>query len=292
MIEHLLSLADLQPERVRWLLGVAAEVGDRAEAFATALRGRTVAMTLDVDGSRSRISFLRAIGLLGGSGAFVPARDLGVRAAERPEAAAALLSRYADLLVASFSAHETLLRFAAGATVPVINGATDREHPCQALADLLVLGRLFPGAPALRVAWVGPPAGRLYAFALAAPTLAVDLVVCTPAAAPADPELLAAARARAEGAGTRIELVEEPSRAVRDADAVYASPRARGGPWVDAALLAAAREDAVLLHALPLGADPGVAAQGLEPTVSAALLQAQMRVPAQQALLLWLLEAV
>jgi ornithine carbamoyltransferase len=192
---------------------------------------------------------------------------------------------------------------AANASVPVVNMLTDRHHPCQALADMLTLRERFGTLGGLKLAYLGDGNNVANSLMLVGAELGVEVVTATPAELAPDPALLALAEERGARGGGSASVTADPAEAVRGAHAVYTDVWVSMGDEDDAsrrrellapyrlddALLAGAREDAIALHCLPAHPGEEIAADVLYGSRSAVWDQAENRLHAQKALLVWLL---
>jgi len=290
-----LATDDLAPEQVEAVLRHAAELkaGDPA-AEERPLEGATLGLLFAEPSTRTRVSFQTATTALGGESVFLRSADLQSSNGEPPRDTARALSRYLDAVVVRLTDHDTVVEFAEHASVPVINGLTDRAHPCQALADLLTLRERF-GDRAVELAWVGDANNVCRSLVLATAPTDVSLTVATPAGYGPDEATLE----RAAALGTAPTVTHDPAAAVAGADAVYtdvwtsmgqASSDARlaafEGFQVDAALLP---EEAVFMHCLPAHRGTEVTDAVIESERSIVWDQAENRQHAQAALLAHLL---
>ena len=262
------------------------------------LDGHLLAAIFEKSSTRTRLSFDVAMRQLGGATLTMAAGDLQLGRGETIADTARVVSRMADAVMIRARAHADLEAFAAAASVPVINGLTDRSHPCQALADVLTveerLGRPVAGT---RWAWLGD--GNNVAFSLieAAGLLGFALRLATPAAYAPDRQVLAAARAR----GGDVALVHEPEAVLDGADVVVtdtwvsmgdsdvAARHAALAPFqVDASRMARAAPHALFLHCLPAHRGEEVTDAVIDGPQSAVWDEAENRIHAQKAILLWL----
>jgi ornithine carbamoyltransferase len=285
----LLSIADLPPHALAGLI----EDGARFAAargrrdLRSTLAGRSVALLFERPSLRTRVSFELAVRELGGEAIVLSGTEIGLGGRESAADVARTLDRYVDAIVARIVRHQVLEQMAAASTRPVVNALTDREHPCQALADLLTLRQRFGRLGGLRLAWVGDPNNVFRSLALAALPLGVEVRIAHPAGDRADRSLPAGIRS-----------TSDPRVAVDGADAIYtdvwvsigdrdAGARRRTlAPYaVDAALMRAAAPHAVALHCLPAHRGEEIAAEVLDGPRSLAWDQAANRLPIQQAVL-------
>jgi ornithine carbamoyltransferase len=262
------------------------------------LAGRTLAMIFEKNSTRTRVSFDMAIRQLGGSSLVLNAGETQLGRGETVEDTARVLSRYVDAVMIRANRHGDLEAFAAAAGVPVINGLTDRSHPCQILADLMTLeeaGLVLKGA---RIAWVGDGNNVAASFIHAAPKFGYSLAVASPEGY--ECETLDVDRARAEQG--RIELFRDATQAVAGADVVVADTFVSMGdtdaearlrdlsPYkVSADLMARANPGALFLHCLPAHRGEEVDADVIDGPASRVFDEAENRLHAQKAVLEWCL---
>ncbi len=302
---HLLRISDLAPGELLGVLRLAAFLKSRpAGEQRYLLRGRTVALLFEKPSLRTRVSFEVAATKLGAQTLFAQGGEFAVGSRETPEDAARVLSRYVDAIVIRTHADAPLGRFAAAATVPVINGLSAEAHPCQALADMLTLGERFGEVAGLRVAYVGDARNNVAAsFAEAAVILGATVQFgCPPTHRPPEAFLANLARlGRESGASARA--FTNPVRAVRGADAIYTDVWTSMGeeqyrerndallrPYaVTSELMSYAAPHAAFLHCLPAHRGEEVSAEVIDGARSAVLDQAENRMHAQKALLVALL---
>jgi ornithine carbamoyltransferase len=257
---------------------------------------RTLAMIFQKNSTRTRFSFDAAIRQLGGDSVIATASDMQLGRGETIEDTAQVLSRMVDAVMIRANRHEDVEAFAAACGVPVINGLTDKSHPCQIVADLLtyeehrgpVAGRVF--------AWIGDGNNVCSSFIHAAAPFGFSLHIASPAAYPPD----AADLARARAAGAQILVTQDPREAAAGADAVITDTWVSMGdtdkaarlealaPYqVDAALMALAKTDALFLHDLPAHRGEEVAAAVIDGPQSVVWDEAENRIHAQKAILAW-----
>lgn len=301
MKRDLLTLADLTGDELRALVARAAELKAvrRAGGHVSSLRGRTLAMVFEKASTRTRVSFDVAMHQLGGHAIVMARSELQMGRGETVADTARVLSRYVDGIMMRANAHRTLEELAAYAEIPVINGLTDRTHPCQVVADLLTVRENFGGFEGLRIAYVGDGNNMANSWINAARRLGFELALACPEGYDPDSEYLAAAREE----GVRVELHRDPVAATREAHVVNTDVwtsmgqeaetqkrlAAFQGYQVDAGVMDAARPDAIFLHCLPAHRGEEVAAEVIDGPRSRVFDQAENRLHAQKALLEWLL---
>jgi len=289
----LLTIGDLPPAAVPGLLDEAARLASARgrRDLRSVLAGRSVALLFERPSLRTRVSFELAVRELGGEAVVLSGAEIGLGGRESAADVARTLDRYVDAIVARIVRHPVLEEMAAASRRPVVNALTDREHPCQALADLLTLRARFGRLTGLRLAWVGDPNNVFRSLAPAASALGIDVRIAHPADHPLDPALASIVRD-----------TTDPAEAVAAADAVYTDVwvsigdedaderrRAFAGYTVDGALLRHAAPHVVALHCLPAHRGDEISADVLDGPRSLAWDQAANRLPVQQAVLAALL---
>jgi ornithine carbamoyltransferase len=274
------------------LLDRAAELkAGRGEGLGSdALAGRSVALIFEKPSTRTRVSFEVGVAELGAAPVVLREEDLQLSRGESIGDTARVFSRYVDAIVIRSGSHEAVAELAAAAEVPVVNALTPLHHPCQALADLLTLRERFGDLKGLRLAYVGDGNNVARSLAIAAELADVELVVAAPAGYQLEP-------------GHGAILSDDPRAAAAGADALYTDVwvsmgdeeeaqrrRADLAPFrVDADLLAAAKDRAVVLHCLPAHPGEEIAEGVLYGERSAVWDQAENRLHTQKALLEMLL---
>lgn len=262
------------------------------------LAGTALAMIFTKSSTRTRVSFEVGAAQLGGHALFLSSRDIQLGRGEPIRDTARVLSRYVDGIMIRTFAHADVEELARFATVPVINGLTDYNHPCQILADLLTVQENL-GDPSKRViAWIGDGNNMAHSWIEAAAVLGFELRLACPEGYDPDPALVASA-----GKRTRIVLTRSPDEAVRGADVVntdvWASmgqeaeqelrARAFAGFLVDERLMSLAAPGAIFLHCLPAHRGEEVSEAVLEGPQSRVWDEAENRLHAQKALMAMLM---
>ncbi|MBI2887618.1 MAG: ornithine carbamoyltransferase [Chloroflexi bacterium] len=300
--KHFLSIADLTPEGLTTLLQRAAAF--KAGRESTRLAGRTLALLFEKPSLRTRVSFHVAMRQLEGDCLYLSPEEVGLGKREAVRDIAAVLSRYVDALAVRTFAQENLDLLARYGSIPVINALTDDEHPCQALADVLTLWERRGGPRGLTLAYIGDANNCANSLLYATTMLGTSFRIASPVGYQLQPERLRKAQGYAARSGATVFLTEDPGEAVRGADAVYTDvwtsmgqereqalrQEAFAGYQVTAALLAAAKPGAILLHPLPAHHGEEVAEGVLYLPASAVFDQAENRLHVQKAVLATLLE--
>jgi ornithine carbamoyltransferase len=295
-----LSLADLSGEEILRLLDIADELRrmhwDRK--VYRPLEGRTIAMIFEKPSLRTRVTFEIGIFHLGGHGLFYETR-LGAR--ESVPDVARNLERWVDGIVARTFKHSDLIELAEYASVPVINALTDREHPCQILADAQALRDHKGALEGLKVAFVGDGNNVFASWAHLAARLPIQLTLVCPPGYEADPEIMAFAQQEAKG---RIAVAHDIASGVAGADAVYTDVWTSMGqeaesvkrkkaftPYqVNAMIMSHAKEDAVFMHCLPAHRGEEVTDDVIDSPQSIVFDQAENRLHVQKAVMVNLMK--
>jgi len=263
------------------------------------LPGRTLALIFRKPSTRTRVSSEVAIAELGGMALYVPAADLQLSRGESPRDTALVLSRMVSAILIRTFAQQEVEEWAEHASVPVINGLTDRAHPLQALADAMTMRERFGRLEGLRLAYLGDGNNVCHSLLRIAGRLGLHMVVATPPGYEPAPDVVAAARGDAAVTGASVELVDDPREAARGADVLYTDVWISMGQEeererrlaelaayrLDEELLGLAAEDAVAMHCLPAHVGEEITAGVLYGPRSLAWEQAENRLHTQKAVL-------
>lgn len=293
-----LEVDDLDPSRLEAVLDRAVAWKRNEVAVPQPLAGNGVALLFEKPSARTRASSEMAVVGLGGHPIYIRPEEVGLGVRETVEDVARTLAGYCAVLAARVFDHATLEAMAAAVDVPVVNLLSDRAHPCQALADYLTLREACGGLEGRRLVFVGDGNNVAASLAFGAALSGVELTIASPPGYELDPDVVD----RARNLGGAVEISHDPFEAVKGADAVYtdvwtsmgqedereARRAAFTGFQVDAALMAAAGEQARFLHCLPAHRGEEVAADVIDGPASLVWQQAANRMHAARALL-WLL---
>jgi len=258
--------------------------------------GETLALIFEKSSTRTRFSFDMAMQQLGGRGLTVSASDMQIGRGETIEDTAKVLSRFVDGIMLRANSHETLLGLAAHADIPVINGLTDFNHPCQIMADLQTLEERGGQLSDMSLTWVGDGNNVAVSFIHAAAKFGFALRLSCPVGYRVSENILTAARAQ----GANITIIEDPLKAAQDSDVIIADTFVSMGdkdaqarlkdlmPYqVTDAIMEQAAKDAVFLHCLPAHRGEEVAASVIDGPQSAVFDEAENRLHAQKAIIRW-----
>jgi ornithine carbamoyltransferase len=294
-------IADWSQDELATLLDLADELkAERARRpELRVLPGRTIGLIFHKPSTRTRVAFEVGIAELGGMALFLPAAELQLARGESYRDTALVLSRFLSALMIRTFEQAEVDEFAEHASIPVINGLTDRAHPLQALADAMTLRERFGALAGLRLTYVGDGNNVCHSLMRLASRFGMRFVAATPSGYEPDADILAAASADASATGGSVRVTDDPRDAVRDALAVYTDVWTSMGredeserrvrdlaPYrIDDELLALADPDAVALHCLPAHVGEEIAADVLYGPRCLAWEQAENRLHTQKALM-------
>jgi len=305
MARHLLRDDDLTPAEQAQVLDLAARLkGDRW--LAKPLLGpQTVAIIFDKPSTRTRVSFAVGVADLGGTPLIMETLTAQLGASESVADTARVLERQTAAIVWRTFAQSGLEEMADGTSVPVINALSDEFHPCQLLADLQTIREHKGDLAGLTVAFVGDGRSNMaHSYLLACATAGMNVRLGAPDAYQPREDIVADAHKRAAETGGSITLLSDPAETVAGADIVVTDTWASMGQeaekarrqkdftgyTVDAALMAQAKTDAVFMHCLPAYRGYEVSAEVLDGPQSIIWDEAENRLHAQKALMVWLLQ--
>ena len=260
------------------------------------LKGRVLALVFEKNSTRTRVSFDIAMRQLGGSVLFLDSSSSQLGRGETIADTARVLSRMVDGIMLRTDDHAKIEEMARHSSIPVINGLTDRSHPCQIVADLLTMIEHGKALPGLEVAWFGDGNNVLHSILEAAGLFKFNVRVATPAGYEPDAEFVALAR----DGGAKVTLTQDAQAAASDADVLITDTWVSMGqaeaeeklaamaPYqVNSALMARAKRDALFLHCLPAHVGDEVSEEVFEGPQSVVFDEAENRIHAQKSVLLW-----
>ena len=304
---HFLDINKTDPAQLRGMIDQAAAMkrarADRPKGALDddqPLAGRMVALIFEKPSTRTRVSFDVGVRQMGGQTMVLTGSEMQLGHGETIADTARVLSRYVDLIMLRTYEEDVLLEMAEHATVPVINGLTNRTHPCQIMADIQTYEEHRGPIAGKKVVWCGDGNNVFASFAHAAGQFGFDLTFSGPE--PLDPERVFLEEARAKGVA--VEIMRDPARAVAGADLVVTdtwvsmhdsqTTRERRHnqlrPYqVNAALMAQAKPDALFMHCLPAHRNEEVTDAVMDGPQSVVFDEAENRLHAEKAMLRWCL---
>ncbi|TVT42196.1 ornithine carbamoyltransferase [Amycolatopsis rhizosphaerae] len=304
MPRHFLRDDDLTPEEQLAVLDLADEL-KRDPLGNRALSGpKSVAVLFEKNSTRTRLSFEVGIAQLGGNPIIVDGRSMQLGREETIEDTARVLSRYVDAVVWRTFAQQRIIAMASAATVPVVNALTDEFHPCQVLADLQTIRERKGRLAGLTLTYLGDGGNNMaHSLLLGGTTAGLHVRVVAPEGFQPLPDVVEAAGKRAAETGGSVTVLQDPNAAVDGADVLVTDTWTSMGqendgldrvtPFkklqINTELLAEAAAEAVVLHCLPAHRGWEITDEVLDGPASAVWDEAENRLHAQKALLVWLL---
>jgi ornithine carbamoyltransferase len=305
MIRHFLRDDDLKPDEQAEVLALAADLKKAPFSHRPLDGPRGVAVIFDKNSTRTRFSFEVGIAQLGGHAVVVDGRSTQLGREETLQDTAKVLSRYVDAIVWRTYGQARLSAMAETATVPIVNALSDQFHPCQVLADLQTIAERKGSLHGLRMSYFGDGANNMaHSLMLGGVTAGMHVTVAAPAGFAPDPLFTAAAEHRANDTGASVTITADPIAAASGADVLVTDTWTSMGQEDDgldrvrpfrpfqlnADLLAKADSEAVVLHCLPAHRGHEITDEVIDGPRSAVWDEAENRLHAQKALLVWLLE--
>lgn len=297
-IRHFLSLMDLSTDELVGLLQRAAELKQlqRNRQDHATLRNYVLAMIFEKSSTRTRVSFEAGINQLGGSALFLSPRDMQLGRGEPTEDTARILSSMVDVIVIRTFEHEKIAAFAQYSAVPVINGLTDLEHPCQLLADLQTWFEHHDAIQGATITWVGDGNNMCHSWIHAAQLLDFKLNIACPEGYEPDLNIL-------QASGSHVEIIRDPVAASRNSNLLVTDVWASMGQeeeqndrakvfesyQVNQQLMAVADSQALFMHCLPAHRGEEVTSGVIDGAQSVVWNEAENRLHSQKALLEFLL---
>ncbi|MEN6370470.1 MAG: ornithine carbamoyltransferase [Armatimonadota bacterium] len=300
---NITSILDLSTGEIELVLGVAEllkrTIKEDPTSHRSILPGRTLAMIFEKPSLRTRVTFETGMTQLGGHAIYLAPADISIGVRETVEDVAKNLSRWCNAIMARVFSHDTVTGLAKNATIPVINGLSDLEHPCQILADFLTIKERKGEFKGLKLAFIGDGNNVANSLMLCAAKVGTHFSIACPEGYEPNEEIIRTAREIGEGTGSMIEVVKNPAEAADGADVLYTDVWASMGqeteqelrkkafaPYqVNKKLMTKAKQDAIVLHCLPAHRGDEITSEVLDGLQSAVLDEAENRLHAQKALL-------
>ena len=300
MRKDFIAITDFTAEEITDVLEMAQWLKSEAGSDYQPLKGKTLAMIFAKPSARTRVSFETGMYQLGGHAIYLAPSDIQMGEREAVKDVAQVLSRYNDGIMARLFDHSQMEELARYASVPVINGLTDYNHPCQVLSDIFTVREKRGSLDDLTVAFVGDGNNVANSWINLASRLPFRLVIATPEGY--EPDAATVARAKEAAAG-EVELVREPKEAVKEADVIYtdawasmgreseAEERRRvfEGYRVDDELVSLAKKECIVMHCLPAHRGEEITDSVMDGPHSVIFEQAENRLHVQKAILVRLM---
>ncbi len=300
-MKHLISMADLTHDEIIELLDMAEDLKEkRLRGKVTDLmKNKSLGMIFEKSSTRTRVSFEVAMCDLGGHALYLNARDMQLGRGETVADTSEVLSRYLYGIIARVYSHETVKQLAEHSSIPVINALSDKEHPCQILADLLTIREYKNKLSDLKYAWVGDGNNVCNSAIIGCALMEMEAVVACPPGYEPDEDIVELAREL----GGNITITNDPNEAAKDADILYADVWVSMGdederekrladlaPYqINTELVEQAKTDVIVMHCLPAHRGEEISAEVMDGPHSVVFDQAENRLHAQKALLMKLM---
>jgi len=298
----IVSMANLTMDDLRLVLETATVMKQSPHDYATKFTNKTLGMIFQKPSLRTRVSFEAGMTQMGGHAIYLAPTDISLGKRETTEDIAIVLSRYVDLIMARTFGHDIVEDLARHATVPVINGLSDLEHPCQILADLQTIQERKGRLTGLKFVYSGDGNNVAHSLMLGGALTGMNVTIVTPPGYEPKAEVLAESRSLAASTGAEIDVTNDLMAAAKGADVIYTDVWASMGqegdadnrrkffmPFqVNAKAMSAAQPDCIVLHCLPAHYGEEIEYDVTRSQSSAIFDQAENRLHAQKALMLLL----
>jgi len=304
-MKDFIAIADYAPQHLQAMLDLAVQLKEEWKGGGNTplLQGKTLAMIFQKPSLRTRVSFDMAMRHLGGDALYLSPAEIGLGKRESIADVARVVSGYVEAIMARVFDHEHVVELAKWASIPVINGLSDYNHPCQAMADALTIYEEFKTLQGINVTYVGDGNNVAVSLMYVCAKLGANFTIANPEGYDLPAEAVELGRKFAAESGSTITLLSDPHQAVHDADVIYtdtwtsmgqeeeAEKRRRVFPpyQVNAALVAEARPHAIVMHCLPAHRGEEITDEVADGPHSRLFPQAHNRLHAQKAILVELL---
>ncbi len=301
-----ISVNDLSFDEINTILELSADLKKKLKDGVSHkyLEGQTLGMIFSKPSTRTRVSFETGIYQLGGIGMYFGPTDLQLKRSENIHDTAKVLSRYlSGIMIRTFD-HQDVIDLAKHATIPVINGLTDLLHPCQILADLFTISEKKEKLKGLKLAYVGDGNNVAHSLLYGCSKVGMHISIASPKGYKPNEEIVNAALENAKTMNSKIEIVDNPEEAVKDADVIYTDVWASMGQESEAAerkkifnryqvnekLVKLAKEDYIFLHCLPAHRGDEVVNEVIDSSNSVVFDEAENRLHVQKAIMVLLMK--
>jgi len=304
-MNHLISLNDLSCDEINELIDLAIKLKKDNKEGKTHhyLKGQSLGMIFSKSSTRTRVSFEVGMYQLGGQALFLSSNDIQLGRGEPISDTAQVLSRFLDGIMIRTFKHSDVVELAEKGSIPIINGLTDDEHPCQVLADLQTIYEHKGTLKGLKLAYIGDGNNMAHSLLHGCSKVGMDIAVASPDGYTCGEKFVNEAKAAAEISGSKVIMTDDPIEAIKDADVVYTDTWASMGqeaekeirakifaPYqVNKELFAHAKKDAMFLHCLPAYRGYEVTEDVIDGPNSYIFDEAENRLHAQKAVLVKLM---
>jgi len=296
MNKDLLTINDLSVSEINEILALAKELKEKRQGFGEPLKGKTLGLVFEKPSNRTRVSFEVGITELGGHAIYLGSYEIDLGKRESPRDVAMVLSRYLKGIIARTFSHKTVVELARHATIPVINGLTDFQHPCQVLSDLFTI-KEKKGLENITVAYIGDGNNVLNSLLCICHKMGIKINAACPKGYEPSKDILKDVTGSAK-------IFNSPEDAVKGADIVYTDVWTSMGQekeykkrlkvfkkyQVNSDLMKLANKDAIVMHCLPAHRGQEITDSVIDGPQSVVLDQAENRLHVQKAILIKLLK--
>lgn len=305
-MQHFISIADYSSTELKDILGLAVRLKDewKQDGNQPLLENKVLAMVFQKPSLRTRVSFDMAMRHVGGDALYLSPNEIGLGKRESIADVSRVLSGYVDGIMARVFEHEHILQLAHYASVPVINGLSDYNHPCQAMADMLTIYERFGDWSGLNLTYIGDGNNVAVSLAFACARLGLNFTIAAPMGYDIPVEAWMRAEEMSKDTSVRLRKLQDPYEAVRGAQVIYTDTWISMGqeaeaekrrqlfpPYqVNAKLLAEADPKAIVLHCLPAHRGEEITDEVADGPQSAIFQQAENRMHAEKAILVTLIK--
>ncbi|MDP3804068.1 MAG: ornithine carbamoyltransferase [Candidatus Omnitrophota bacterium] len=304
MKRDIISIEELETKSIYAILDLAGDIKSDKAKYADTLKGKSIGLIFQKPSNRTRVSFEIGMGQLGGHAIYLGPDEIAMGKRESVKDVAAVLSRYLNGIIARTYKHDDVKDMARYATVPVINGLSDRAHPCQALGDIFTIKEKFGSFKGIKLSYIGDGNNVLNSLMCAAAKVGLDMKIATPKGYRPAKELVTIAKSFAKASGAKIEFSNDPKWAAKDADIIYTDVWVSMGQEKEANkrlkafknfqvndnLLKLGKRKCLVMHCLPAHRGQEITDSVMDSKNSIVYDQAENRMHVQKAILLQLLK--
>ena len=304
-MKNFLAISDYSAQEIHDLIDLAVRLKQERQAGGNAplFKGKVLGMIFQKPSLRTRVSFDMAMRHLGGDALYLSPQEIGLGQRESIADVARVLSGYVDVIMARVFSHAHVVELARWSSVPVINGLSDYNHPCQGMADALTIYEKFGALQGLNVSYVGDGNNVAVSLMTVCAQLGANFTIASPEGYDMQPEAVSVAQGIAAQTGSQIKFLRDPHAAVKNAQVIYTDTWTSMGqeeetrqrervfpPYqVNAALVAEADPQVIVMHCLPAHRGHEITDEVADGPHSALFPQANNRLHAQKAILVKLL---
>ena len=296
-----LTLKDYYREEILYMIALAAKIKKDKKLYNDLLKSKSIALLFDKHSTRTRLSFEAGIEQLGGNCIYLDASSLQLKRGETVQDSAKVFSGYLDGLIIRTFKQETVEMFAKNSTIPVINGLTDLYHPCQILSDLFTIQELGMLNKNLKFTYIGDCNNVSNSLMIGFAKLGIDMTIGCPKVYKPSEDIMEYATRLAKESESSINITDDPLKAVENADIIYTDVWISIGDedseektkvlsrfQVNSKLVSYAKQDVKIMHCLPAHRGQEITSEVMDGENSIVWQQAENRLYAQKALLVYL----